>query len=50
MELATDHLTSTLTTRQQDYAAQFLYDSLEDLGKGGIKVDLTGLTRPAAAQ
>ncbi len=28
------------------YAAQFLYDSLEDLGKGGVKVDLTGLTRP----
>lgn len=30
------------------YAAQFLYDSLEDLGKGGIKVDLTALTRPEA--
>jgi hypothetical protein len=29
------------------YAAQFLYDSLEDLGKGGIKVDMTGMVRPA---
>jgi hypothetical protein len=29
-----------------DYAAQFLYDSLEDLGKGGVKVDVAGLVRP----
>ena len=28
------------------YAAQILYDTLEDLGKGGVKVDLTGMTRP----
>jgi len=28
------------------YAAQILYDTLEDLGKGGIKVDLTGMARP----
>lgn len=28
------------------YAAQILYDALEDLGKGGIKVNLTGMTRP----
>ena len=27
------------------YAAQVLYDALEDLGEGGIKVDMTGLTR-----
>jgi hypothetical protein len=33
-----------------DYAAQFLYDSLEDLSEGGIEVDMTGLVRPAAAQ
>jgi len=32
-----------------DYASQILYDSLEDLGKGGIKVDVTGLIRPAVA-
>jgi hypothetical protein len=30
------------------YAAQFLYDGLEDLGKGGVKVDMTGMVRPAA--
>jgi hypothetical protein len=30
------------------YAAQILYDSLEDLGNGGIDVDLTGLVRPEA--
>jgi hypothetical protein len=29
-----------------DYAAQFLYDSLESLGEGGIEVDMTGLVRP----
>jgi hypothetical protein len=28
------------------YAAQVLYDALEDLGAGGIEVDLTGLVRP----
>ncbi len=28
------------------YAGQLLYDTLEDLGKGGIKVDLTGMVRP----
>lgn len=28
------------------YAGQILFDSLEDLGKGGVKVDMTGLTRP----
>ncbi len=27
------------------YAAQVLYDALEDLGEGGIEVDMTGLTR-----
>ncbi len=32
------------------YAAQFMYDSLEDLKAGGAKVDLTGLTRPAASK
>jgi hypothetical protein len=32
-----------------DYAAQILYDSLEDLGAGGIDVDMTGLVRPAVA-
>ncbi|MGE5603395.1 MAG: hypothetical protein ACM30E_10105 [Nitrososphaerales archaeon] len=30
------------------YAGQILYDSMEDLKAGGAKVDLTGLTRPAA--
>jgi hypothetical protein len=29
------------------YGAQMLYDALEDLGKGGVKVDMTGLVRPA---
>jgi hypothetical protein len=29
------------------YGAQILYDALEDLGKGGVKVDMTGLVRPA---
>ncbi len=28
------------------YIGQILFDSLEDLGKGGIKVDLTGMVRP----
>ena len=28
------------------YGIQILYDALEDLGKGGIKVDMTGMTRP----
>jgi hypothetical protein len=32
-----------------DYAAQILYDSLEDLKAGGAKVDMTGLVRPAVA-
>jgi hypothetical protein len=31
------------------YAAQILYDTLEDLGKGGVKVDLTGMVRPSAS-
>ena len=30
------------------YGAQILYDSMEDLKAGGAKVDLTGMTRPAA--
>ncbi len=29
------------------YGAQILYDALEDLSKGGVKVDMTGLVRPA---
>jgi len=29
------------------YIGQVLYDTLEDLGNGGIKVDMTGLSRPA---
>jgi hypothetical protein len=29
-----------------NYIGQILYDALEDLGKGGVKVDMTGLTRP----
>ncbi len=33
-----------------DYAAQILYDSLEDLQAGGAKVDLAGLTRPEVRQ
>ena len=28
------------------YAAQILYDALEDLGTGGVKIDMTGMTRP----
>jgi hypothetical protein len=36
-----------LFAHNSKYAAQFLYDSLEDLGKGGAKVDMTGLVRPA---
>jgi hypothetical protein len=32
------------------YGAQILYDALEDLGKGGVKVDMTGLVRPAVPQ
>jgi len=28
------------------YIGQILYDTLEDLGKGGIEVDMTGLSRP----
>ncbi len=28
------------------YGAQILFDALEDLGKGGIKVDMTGMVRP----
>jgi hypothetical protein len=32
------------------YGAQILFDALEDLGKGGVKVDMTGLVRPAVAK
>lgn len=32
------------------YGVQILYDALEDLGKGGIKVDLTGMVRPEVKQ
>jgi hypothetical protein len=39
-----------LFAHNPDYAAQFLYDTLEDLGKGGVKVDLTGMVRPAVAK
>ena len=39
-----------LFAHNPDYAAQFLYDSLEDLGKGGIKVDMTGMIRPEVAE
>jgi hypothetical protein len=39
-----------LFAHNPDYGAQFLYDSLEDLGKGGVKVDMTGLVRPAVAK
>jgi hypothetical protein len=39
-----------LFAHNSKYAAQFLYDSLEDLGKGGVKVDLTGMVRPAVAK
>jgi hypothetical protein len=28
------------------YIGQVLFDALEDLGKGGVKVDVTGLSRP----
>ncbi len=28
------------------YAAQVLYDAMEDLSKGGVKVDMAGMTRP----
>jgi hypothetical protein len=37
-----------LLAHNPKYAAQFLYDALEDLGKGGVKVDMTGMVRPAA--
>jgi hypothetical protein len=36
-----------LFTHNPKYVAQILYDALEDLGKGGVKVDMTGLVRPA---
>jgi hypothetical protein len=36
-----------LFAHNPDYGAQILYDALEDLGKGGVKVDMTGLVRPA---
>jgi hypothetical protein len=39
-----------LFAHNSKYAAQFLYDSLEDLGKGGVKVDLTGMVRPEVKQ
>ena len=39
-----------LFAHNPDYAAQFLYDSLEDLGKGGVKVDMTGMVRPVVAE
>lgn len=32
------------------YGAQILYDALEDLGKGGVKVDMTGMVRPVVAK
>jgi hypothetical protein len=37
-----------LFTHNPKYGAQILYDALEDLGKGGVKVDMTGLVRPPA--
>lgn len=37
-----------LYTHNFKYGVQILYDALEDLGKGGVKVDLTGMVRPAA--
>jgi hypothetical protein len=39
-----------LFAHNPDYAAQFLYDSLEDLAAGGVKVDMTGMVRPAVAK
>jgi hypothetical protein len=37
-----------LFAHNSKYGAQIIYDSLEDLGKGGVKVDMTGLVRPTA--
>ena len=39
-----------LFAHNSKYGVQILYDALEDLGKGGIKVDLTGMVRPEVKQ